>query len=227
VLLHGGFWRARYTKVLTRRLAHAVVGCGWAACNVEYRRVGRLGGGGGWPETFVDVAAAVDALADQPGLDLTRVVACGHSAGGHLALWLAARPRLDPGTPGSGIRVPLRGVVSLAGIGDLRAAADLDLGAGAVTQFLGGGPDAHPDRYRSASPIEFLPLGVPQVLVHGSADTVVPPSLSEDYIRRAQARGDTDAVYELVPGAGHRDMLQPRSEAWQAARAHLGRLLEG
>src|SRR5262245_61264123 len=111
VLLHGGFWRGRYGKVLMRPLARAVVANGWAAWNVEYRRVGRLGGGGGWPDTLTDVAAAVDALAAQPGVDLDRVASCGHSAGGHLALWLGARPRLQDGPLAGPVAVRLAAAV--------------------------------------------------------------------------------------------------------------------
>ena len=223
VVVHGGFWRAQYTRHLTRGLARAIAGRGWATWNIEYARVGPFASGG-WPTTLTDVAAAVDALADRDGLDLTRVVTCGHSAGGHLALWVAARGRLDAGDPGAAPRVPVRGAMSLAGMGDLRAAYERNLGNGAVAGFLGGPPDAVPDRYRAASPAEHLPLGVPQVLVHGVADTVVPCGLSEDYAAAARAAGDD---VELVPvaGADHRAVARPRGDAWVAVVEHLGRLL--
>jgi acetyl esterase/lipase len=224
VLVHGGFWRAQYTKVLMRRLAHAVVARGWAAWNIEYRRLGTFGGDGGWPHTFADVAAAVDSLAAVDGLDLDRVVTCGHSAGGQLALWLAARSRLGTDAPGGAVKVPVRAAVSLAGVVDLRQGFELGLGHGAIEQLLGGDPDAVPDRYARASPIELLPLGVPQVLVHGLEDAVAPPSLSEEYARRAVEQGD-DAVFVGIPGAGHREMLSPTGAGWTRSVEHIERLL--
>lgn len=223
VVVHGGFWRAQYTRHLTRGLARAITAQGWATWNIEYARVGPFSPGG-WPLTLTDVAGAVDALASVGGLDLDRVVTCGHSAGGHLALWVAARTRLVGGEPGAGVRVPVRGAVALAGMGDLRAAAALDLGAGAVAGFLGGTPDEVPDRFRVASPAERLPLGVPQVLVHGLADTVVPSLLSEEYAATARAAGD-DATYVPIAAADHRAVARTRGPAWAAITEQLARLL--
>jgi acetyl esterase/lipase len=224
VLVHGGFWRGMYTKVLMRGLAAAAVDRGWAAWNVEYRRLGPWGGGGGWPATFADLAAAVDLLASVPGVDIGRVVTCGHSAGGHLALWVASRGGVPAGQPGAHPIVTARAAVSLAGIPDLvRAAAD-SLGNGAVEELLGGAPVEVPDRYRSASPRELLPLGVPQVLVHGLADTVVPPSMSEDYAHAAAERGD-DAEYVALHGVGHRDVLDRDGSGWQEAADRIDGLL--
>ena len=226
VLIHGGFWKAPYTKRLMRRMARAVTAEGWAAYNIEYRRVGRLGGGGGWPETFTDVGAAVDALARIPGADLNRVVTCGHSAGGQLALWAAGRPRLPRDAPGAGPRVPIAGAVALAGVVDLEEAALLGLGGGAVAALLGGGPDAHPGRYAATSPVRLLPLGVRQVLVHGTEDKTVPASMSEGYCARARAAGDADVVYLPIAGAGHMALISPRSSAWPQIRTSLRRLVE-
>ncbi len=225
VLLHGGFWRAQYTKRLMRRLAAAVALRGWAAFNVEYRRLGPLGGGGGWPATFEDVAAAIDHLGTLAGLDTARVVTCGHSAGGHLALWAAARGRLPAGAPGArpiGVRV--RGAVSLAGLPDLERAAELGLGGGAVPALLGGPPGEVAERYRVASPAALVPLGVPQVLVHGLHDAVVPPALGAAYARRAAAAGD-DAVFEPVSAAGHMTLIEPSGGAWALIASELARLL--
>jgi acetyl esterase/lipase len=224
VFLHGGFWRSHRSKLLMRPLARAVVARGWAAWNVEYRRVGPLGGGGGWPSTLADVAVAVDALAEQPGLDLDRVVSCGHSAGGQLALWLGARAGLRDPAFGGPVAVPVRGAVSIAGVADLRVGYELDVGRGAVAGFLGGSPDEVPERYEVASPIARLPLGVPQVLLHGLDDTVVPPSMSEAYTARAAAAGD-HAVYVPVPGVGHRDALRTPGPVWRTGVEHLARLL--
>lgn len=221
VLIHGGFWRARYTKVLMRSLARSVTSRGWAAWNIEYRRVGAFGGGGGWPATFADVAAAVDSLEQHDGLDLGRVVTCGHSAGGLLALWSAARHRLDDEAPGGQVRVPVRAAVSLAGVTDLRWA--YDGGEGAVSKLLGGSPEAVPEHYAYASPGDHLPLGVPQVLIHGLGDTVVSPAMSDSYATRATAAGD-DAMFVPVPGSGHRDMLARSGAGWSATLVHLERL---
>jgi len=224
VLIHGGYWRAAYTKRLMNAMAEALASRGWAAWNIEYRRVGLFGGGGGWPATFSDVGAAVDYVRQVPDLDPDRVVTCGHSAGGHLALWTAGRHRTAPGTPGTPPAVRPLGAVALAGVVDLRRAAVLGLGGGAVTGFLGGTPEEHPERYSSGSPADLLPLGVPQVLIHGLSDTVVPPSMSEDYQRTAQTLGD-DAVYVPIEGIGHREVIDPASAAWPAIIDHLRSLL--
>jgi len=220
VLIHGGFWRAIYTKTLMTRLARAVVERGSAAWNIEYRRVGALGGGGGWPQTFEDVAAAVDHVASFPGIDAGRVVTCGHSAGGTLALWAAGRHRLPAGSPGSSVKVSVRAAISLAGVVDLAVAQSSGVGGGAVAGLLGG-DDAHvADRYRLASPSALLPLGVPQVLLHGLSDTVVPPSLSEHYVARAIDAGD-DARYVPLAGIGHREVIDPQGPVWAELSAQL------
>jgi acetyl esterase/lipase len=223
VLIHGGYWRAVYTKRLMHRLAAAVVARGWVAYNIEYRRVGPLGGHGGWPATFDDVAAAVDHLATLEGIDLDRVATCGHSAGGHLALWAAGRSRLPAGSPGADPAVRPCGAVSLAGVVDLDRAAALGLGGGAAEDLLGGPPAEHPERYSMASPAALLPLGVRQVLIHGLADTIVPAALSEDYVSNATACGDP-AVYVPLAGLGHMEMIDPGSAAWASAEDHLARL---
>ena len=171
VLLHGGFWRAQRTLELMRPLAADLAGRGFAAWNLEYRRVGQPGGG--WPGTCEDVAAGLDHLAGLAGrepLDLDRLVVAGHSAGGHLALWSAARPGLPAGAPGAGPLVAPRLAVSLAGVCDLHAGAAGGIGEGAVAEFLGATPDQAPERYLLASPRARLPLGVAQLLVHGDAD---------------------------------------------------------
>lgn len=224
VLLHGGYWRAQYTKRLMVPLARAVAALGWAAVNVEYRRVGPLGGGGGWPGTFEDVAAALDHLGGVAEVDAARLVTCGHSAGGHLALWAAARARLPAGAPGSAPAVRPVGAVSLAGVVDLHEASRLGLGAGAATALLGGDPGRHPDRYAQASPAALLPLGVAQVLLHGEADATVPPALSAGYVERARDLGDP-AELVLLPGVDHMAIISPDGPAWAALQAALGRLL--
>jgi acetyl esterase/lipase len=161
VVLHGGFWRARTGIELARPLAADLAGRGWAAVAVEYRRVGA---GGGWPTTLEDVAAAIDALPDVPEaarLDLTDVTVVGHSAGGHLAAWVAGRARLPAGAPGAGPRVAVSAAVLQAGVLDLTAAVAADLGTGATVELLGGTPEELPDRYAATDPVRLLPTRPP------------------------------------------------------------------
>ncbi len=180
VILHGGYWSASYGAELGRPLAADLVGRGFAALNVEYRRVGD---GGGWPQTGDDVAAAVAALRGHAtGLDLNRVVGLGHSAGGQLAGWLASR---------RGAPVPLTGVVLQAGVLDLARGSAEGLGGGAVDGYLGGSPTEVPAAYAQASPIALVPLGVPTLCVHGTADGLVPISQSRDFSAAALAAGDS------------------------------------
>jgi acetyl esterase/lipase len=219
VLIHGGFWRQIYTKHLMHRLARASVAHGWVAYNIEYRRVGRFGSGG-WPETFQDVSAAIDALGKVDGIDRHHIVTCGHSAGGHLALWAGTSRRTDASTPPHADPVRIAAAISLAGVVDLVEAARLNLGAGAVQALMGGGPDRLPERYRWGSPAASLPLGIRQFLLHGSADSTVPASLSARYVERAHALGD-EAEYVPLPGAGHMDMIDPQGPAWKEVKARL------
>lgn len=227
VIVHGGFWKALYGDSLGTPLAVDLANRGWAAWNVEYRRVGN---GGGWPATLTDVAAAIDALAaagqDAAGgrLDLDRVVAIGHSAGGHLAVWAAARPSLPAGAPGAAPRVRLAGAVSQAGVVDLAFGAAESLGGGAVAALLGGQPADLPERYALASPYERLPLGVPVALVHGTADRAVPISQSDRYAAAARAAGDPVTLDRLV-GVDHFAHLDPGSEAWITCRTRAAAMV--
>ncbi len=156
VVIHGGFWRAGFGHNLLDSMCEVLSRDGWATWNIEYRRVGE--DGGGWPGTFLDVAAAADHLRELAGphaIDLRTVVTVGHSAGGHLALWAAARHKLPPGgTLHRASPLPIKGAVSLAGVPDLRKAAELKLGGDAVSDLLGGSPAAVPDRYAAASPVD-------------------------------------------------------------------------
>jgi len=220
VLIHGGFWRAQYTRALMTKMARAIAERGWAAWNIEYRRVGRLGGDGGWPHTFEDVADAVDYVASFPTIDTDRVVTCGHSAGGTLALWAAGRHRLPVGAPGSSVKVAIRAAISLAGVVDLAAAEASGAGGDAVTRFLGPRPSRVPDLFAMTSPAALLPLGVPQTLIHGLDDTVVLPSMSERYVDQAEAAGD-EARYVPLPGIGHRELIDPRRASWDEVTATL------
>jgi acetyl esterase/lipase len=211
VLVHGGFWRAAFDRTLMTPLAEDLVGRGWAAWNIEYRRVGQAGGG--WPGTFDDVARAVDVLAELEGeghpIDLDRIVTVGHSAGGHLALWAAASCAL--GT---------RGAVSQAGVVDLVAADRDGLGNGAAAELLGGHHDEVPDRYHLASPLVRLPLGVRQLLVHGTDDDRVPIGQSRVYAEAAASAGDTIELVEL-DGVGHFEVIDPTHAAWAAVTTRL------
>jgi acetyl esterase/lipase len=208
VTLHGGYWRAKYSKRLMKALCADLARHGVAAWNVEFRRLGRRQGGG-WPATFDDVAAAIDHLAelDDDRLDLGSVTVVGHSAGGQLALWAAARQ--DP-------RVPVRRVVAMAAVCDLAAARE------PAWELLGGTPGQVPDRYAAADPMQLLPLGVPTLLVHGVEDETVPVARSRGYAEAAAAAGDDVELIEPVPG-GHRVHIDPRSEAWRAAAEWIAR----
>jgi acetyl esterase/lipase len=215
VVLHGGFWKAEYGRRQTHPLCADLAARGWAAWNVEYRRLGRLSGGG-YPRTLEDVAAAVDHLAEMPAhrratFDRGRVVAIGHSAGGHLAAWLATR---------EAPRVRVTGVVAQAGVLDLRLASALGLSRGVVHRFLGGAPDAVPGRYAAASPAERLPLGVPALLTHGGRDDIVPPVMSQRFAAAARAAGD-DVELVLEPGADHFGHLDPAGPLWRAVTAWI------
>lgn len=234
VLIHGGFWRVPYGLKLMAGLAEDLAARGFAVWNIEYRRVGDRGGG--WPATLLDVARATDylrVLATSYALDLKRVVPIGHSAGGHLAFWLAARPRIAVGDPLAGGSMkggtddgPLvpAGAISLAGVVDLMLGWRLNLGMGAVADLLGGEPSAVPERYRSASPAALLPLGVPTVLVHGSEDYNVPVQVSQAYAVAARAANDQVTLIEL-PGVEHFAVINPRSAAWARTIEALQELL--
>jgi acetyl esterase/lipase len=208
-MLHGGYWRAKYSKRLMKAVSADLARRGVAAWNVEYRRIGR-GQGGGWPATLDDVGAAIDHLAslDDPRLDLADgVTAVGHSAGGQLALWAASR--VDP-------LVPVRRVVAQAAVCNLAMAGE------PAWEFLGGTPEQVPERYAAADPMRLVPLGVPTLLVHGADDETVPVQRSREYAAAARAAGDPVELVEPVPG-GHRVHPDPRSEAWRVAAEWIAR----
>jgi acetyl esterase/lipase len=223
VVLHGGYWRARYDRSLMTDLCLDLATHGWAAWNLEYRRVE---GRGGWPETFEDVAAGVDTLADLDApLDLGRVAAVGHSAGGQLAFWAAARPTLPAGAPGAGPRVAVHAAVSQAGVLDLRLAAGLAPSA-QPTRALLGDPAEHPERYEHSSPRERLPLGIPQLVLHGDRDDIVSIRIATSYATAARRAGDPCELV-LLRGTGHFEHLDSGSYAWHAARDWLAAYARG
>jgi len=216
LVIHGGFWLSSYDLAHMGHLCAAFTSKGVVTCNLEYRRIGDSGGA--WPGTFQDVAAAVDFTFDMmsgdPRFDVTKTVALGFSAGGHLALWLSARNRIGEGSPlRSRPKGLFRGVVSLAGVADLRAAWNLRLADGVVRRLMGGTPEEVPERYDAGSPIELLPTGVKQVLVHGAADEVVPVSQSEGFVERAKSLGD-DSLLVKLEHTGHFELVDPESNAW-------------
>jgi acetyl esterase/lipase len=223
VLIHGGSWQKRYGKIFTRALAGDLLRRGYSVWNIEYRRVGA---GGGWPQTFTDVAAAIDHLAEleDPQLDLDRVTLLGHSAGGHLALWAAGRPNLPAGAPGALDGPPPvrpRQAVSLAGVADLTDAYRRWHG-GIVRELMGGSPEQVPERYAAGDPIRLLPLEIPALLVHGIKDPTVSIELSRGYAEAARAAGSEVELVEIGGEVGHRTHLDPRSAAWAAVVERLG-----
>jgi acetyl esterase/lipase len=226
IVIHGGCWETPWALDHVRSLAAALTEDGVATWSLEYRRLGDPGGG--WRGTFEDVAAGADhlaAVAAAHRLDLERVVALGHSAGGHLALWLAARQRLSEASPLRGQRpLRLRGVVALAPIPDLRAGAEGRVCGDAIPRLLGEPSTETASRSREASPIELLPLGVPQRLVCGAQDRLVPNELSRRYREAAAKTGDA-ASLEMVEGAGHFELIDPTSAAWPAVRRAVVDLL--
>jgi len=208
VVVHGGAWEATYNLIHTGRLCVALAEAGIATWNVEYRSRGDVGGM--WPGAGDDVAAAiefVDELAERYPLDRDRVVLVGHSAGGHLVLWGAKRAGLP--------------VVALAAVSDLRESAERVGPDGAVARFLGGMPSEKPERYEEASPRELLPLGVPQILVHGDADDGVPYAQSVSYVDAAG--GEADLV--TLDGAGHFEPIDPQAREWSQTFGAIHALL--
>ncbi|HKC01273.1 MAG TPA: alpha/beta hydrolase [Terriglobales bacterium] len=201
--IHGGFWRAKYDLAHAGHLCEALRAAGIATFNIEYRRVGNPGGG--WPGTFEDIRSAYRFVQQERSrfhLDLDRLVVMGHSAGGQLALCLAAH------------ETSLRRAISLAGVVDLKKAFALHLSHDAVAEFLGGKPDAVPEHYREADPTE---LGIPharQWLLHGSEDDTVPPEFSRDYVMQKRKAGESAELLE-ISHAGHFDLIDPASEAFK------------
>lgn len=222
IIVHGGCWVSKLGNLderavamdLLRPIAADLTMQGFATWNIEYRRVGN--DGGGWPGSFQDVAAAADhlrKLAKKNRLDLKRVVAIGHSAGGHLALWLAARSKLSNASE-LHAKSPLKltGVVDLDGPGDLKATLPLQkpvCGAPVITQFMGGDPTEQAQRYREGSPVEMLPLGVPQEIFAGRMFAAQTPA----YVDAAKRAGDRVNA-AINPTAGHFVFVDPGSTTW-------------
>jgi acetyl esterase/lipase len=223
VVVHGGFWRSRYRRDLTTPLAEDLAARGFAAWNIEYRRVPEEQHDT-WPATLSDAAAATERLGtlDAP-LDLERVAVAGHSAGGQLALWLVGRRLLPSGAPGAGPRVIPAAAVGLAPVADLLGAERDGLGDGAPAAMLGGGSSQVPTRWASADPTRLVGHGVPVLLVHGTVDESVPLSQSEAYAAAARAAGDE--VTLETGQVDHMSVIDPSCGLWLRAAAWLtGRL---
>ena len=215
VLIHGGFWRPAYDRTHLGPMSHALAAAGYMVAVPEYRRAGMAAEG--WTGTFDDIALAADrvaGIAGARGADTSAVTWAGHSAGGHLALWAAARPGLPLSGAGSSWRGPFHAahVVALAACASLRLCAEWNLGGGAVLSLMGGGPQDVPERYAVADPAALPPPAVPVTLIHGTADERVPVSMS-----RAFGAG---TLIE-IPGAGHFDLIDPESRAWPRVMAAL------
>ena len=201
--IHGGFWRAKYDLAHAGHLCAALTAKGIATWNVEYRRIGNPGGG--WPGTFEDIRNAyryISQIASKYSLDSSTVLVMGHSAGGELALCLAAKEST------------VKRAISLAGVVDLRQALELHLSNDAVAQFMGGKPSEVPEHYREGDPMEFaIDRSTAQWLVHGAADDVVPSTLSRAYVEEKKKKGE-DVHYLEISTAGHFDLIDPSSRAW-------------
>ena len=229
MFVHGGWWKNAYGLEYGGHLCDALRHLGVAAWSIEYRRVGDSGGG--YPGTFEDVAAGFDylkTLAQTEPLNLDRVVVAGHSAGGHLAFWLAGRPNVPEESP---LHRPqpalaMHGVVGLAGAVDLRLTMDLSgylmfsHDKQEVISFMGGTPGDESERYRAGNPGDLLPITVPQWLIQGTEDDQIPPRLPERWAERGRRMGERVTV-EMIAGADHFDVVDPQSKAWPRVQAAI------
>ncbi|MGP0071280.1 MAG: alpha/beta hydrolase family protein [Bryobacteraceae bacterium] len=206
IFIHGGFWRNAYSLDHAGHLCAALAQAGAAVWSLEYRRLGDPGGDwAGMSDDIVHGAQHLVPIATRYNLDLKRVIAAGHSAGGQLALWLAAQQAVD-----------LRGVVPLAAVSDLRRAFALQLNSGVVGELMGGSPDRVPQRYAAADPMELLPIPAPQRVIHGTADDIVPFDMSQRFAKASKNS-------KLIPlaGAGHFDLIDPRAKVWPVIQKNI------
>ncbi|MGE4408959.1 MAG: alpha/beta hydrolase [Sphingobium sp.] len=231
LMVHGGCWLTRVAdRSLMDWVAEDLRTHGIAVWNIDYRGIDIAGGG--YPGTFQDVAAAADKLAADAGkyhLDLKRLVAVGHSAGGHLALWLSARPRLPADSVLYSVHpLPIQHVVSLGGLPDLEATAespDNGCGTKGIAGLVGAPSAAHADVFADTSVTRLLPLGVEQILINGGYDRIIPGRLGLDFFKKAQAAGDK-VTLSFVSKTGHVELITPDSKAWTQARGFIQMALE-
>ena len=231
LMVHGGCWQ---TGIADRRIMNWIADDlrrrGIAVWNIDYRGVDRAGGG--YPGTFLDAATAADALrayAAQYRLDLSRLAAVGHSAGGHLALWLAGRPRLPEGSPlRTAAPLPIATVISLGGLPDLEEAArppGSGCGTEVIPRIAGAADASRPDPYADTSVPRLAPLGVRQVLINGRQDRIIPTNYAEGYAAPMRAAGDEVRV-RMLDHTGHVELVAPGTAAWEAAVEEIERALQ-
>lgn len=201
LLLHGGFWEQQYDRAHCRPLAAALSRHGVTVIVPEFRRVG---GAGGWPNTFEDVRDACHHLSDAHAA-AQRLLLMGHSAGGQLALWLAVN---DP-------PVGLVGVLALAPISNLGQAARLGLGGGAIPRLMGGPIEQVPDRYALVDPALLAEPAAPTTILHGSRDSIVPVSMSRDYV------ADRPSVVLVEEASGHFELIDPTTSSFDRIVAYV------
>ncbi len=223
LMVHGGCWQTEIAdRTIMNWIANDLRRRGIAVWNIDYRGVDRPGGG--YPGTFLDAASAADALrvhAARYRLDLSRLTAVGHSAGGHLAMWLAARPRLARSSAlRTGTPIPIRTVVSLGGLPDLEQAARPP-GSGCGTEVIGKISGGH---YTETSLPRLAPLGIRQVLVNGVQDRIIPTAYATDYAAAMRAKGDS-VVVRMVDRTGHVELIAPDSVAWRTAVEEIDKAL--
>ncbi len=220
VLVHGGGYRELYDLSPLGSVAASLTEAGFAVWNIEYRRHGN---GGEYPQMFLDVAAAVDHLrhiADERSLNLSQVISMGHSAGGHLALWLAARHRIKDSSPlFSDSPLAVRAVLALAPFADIALLASAESPSDALLAVMGGRPDDASDNYASGSPGELLPLAKPQAIIVGNEDTAILEN-ARAYAGAAKALGD-EASLTVLPDAGHFEIVSVQSPAWRRVQRSL------
>jgi acetyl esterase/lipase len=220
VLIHGGWWGPNHGADHLAGVATDLATRGWTVWNIEYRR---LGLGGGYPATLEDAAAAIDYLATLADADTGRVVAVGHSAGGHLATWAAGRAKQAAGAPGAGPAVHLAGAISLAGVVDLGAAARQKNGNGAAIDLMSGTPSQYPDRYAVADPLSQVPIPAAVRCVHARADDRVPFAQSVTYVTAAQAAGQDAQLLEVE--GDHFSVADAAAPTWPAVISALEELM--
>lgn len=215
VFIHGGCWLAEYDIAHAGQIEQAMADSGFAVWSLEYRRVGNEGGG--WPGTFLDIGRGADHLrtiAAQYSLDLNRVIASGHSAGGHFALWLAARKKISSKSE-LYVANPLtvRGVFALAPAPDLEGLQASGVCGKVIDRLMGGSPADRAERYAAASPMQLAPVGVPQVLVLGLKDASWSP-IGRSYYARTRVVGDTAVRLIEAPESGHFELVAPKTSTW-------------